>query len=152
MKHLTDLDPATLAAIAKLVEKAADVNRPNLLPGEYPVRSVVALELDCVVKVAEDQNGVSTPQKARPWNLVHVLLEEANRIAAAAGLAGIDLAKIVKMADAVNKDLADAACAAADAEMAALKEPTRQNRKGQVRVKGACGLPDAPEGDREAAE
>lgn len=152
MKHLTDLDPATLAAIAKLAEKAADTNRPNLLPGKYPVQSVIELQLDCVVSVSEDQTGVSTPQKARPWNLVHALIEEANRIATAAGLAGIDLAKVVKMADAVDKALADEAKKAADAEMAALKEPTRQDRKGQVRVKGACGLPEAPEGDSEAAE
>lgn len=152
MKHLTDLDPAVLAAIAKLTEKAAEANRSNLLPGEYPVQRVVELELDCVVKVAEDQTNVSTPQKARPWNIVHVLRMEANRIAAAAGLAGIDLAKVVKMADEVDKDLADEARKAADAEMAALKEPTRQDRKGQVRVKGACGLPATPEGESDAAE
>lgn len=152
MKHLTDLDPATLAAIAKLTEKAAEKTRPDLLPGKYPVQSVIELQLDCVVSVAEGQVGVSTPQKARPWKLVHALIEEANRIATAAGVAGIDLAKIVKMADVVDKGLADKAQKAADAEMAALKEPTRQDRKGQVRVKGACGLPETPEGDAEAAE
>jgi len=142
MKHITDLSPAALAALAKLTEKAAEANRSNLLPGVYGMRTVVEIELDCMVTVRENQTNVSTPQKARPWNLVHALIEEANRIATAAGMAGIDLAKVVKMADAVDEDLATAARKAADAEMAALKEPTRQDRLGRVEVKGACGVPD----------
>lgn len=133
-KNLTELDPAALAALAKATKQAADATRDALEPGKYEVDTIVTLVLGAEVKVFEDQEGVLTPQKAKPWGLVHVLLEEVNKLRSAAGMAGIDLSKVVEMAEKADKKLAEKAQKEADEATAALKEPTRQNRRGQVRV------------------
>lgn len=140
-KNLTDLDPATLAALAKTTAEAAKETRPALEPGEYLVDTILTLVLGAEVKVLADQEGVLTPQKAKPWGLVHVLLEEVNKMREAAGLAGIDMAKVVAMAEKADKDLVKKAKEEADSAMAELKEPTRSKRKGAVKVKGDAKLP-----------
>lgn len=140
-KNLTDLDPATLAALAKTAAKAAKAARDSLEPGEYEVDTIVTLVLDAKVKVSEDLTDVSTPQKAKPWEIVHYLTVELNKLRAAAGMTGMDLAKVVAMAEKVDKELADKAQKEADLAMQALKEPTRQNRRGAVNVKGDAKLP-----------
>lgn len=140
-KNLTDLDPATLAALAKTTADAAKETRPGLEPGEYLVDTVLTLVLGAEVKVLADQENVLTPQKAKPWGLVHVLLEEVNKMREAAGLAGIDMAKVVAMAEKADKDLVKKAQKEADKAMCALKEPTRSKRKGAVKVKGDAKLP-----------
>ena len=140
-KNLTDLDPATLAALAKTVEREAKKGRDALEPGEYVVDAIVTLVVGAEVKVLKDQEGVLTPQKAKPWGLIHVLLEEVNKLRVAAELAGLDLAKVVAMAEKVDKDIAKKAQDEADEAMAELKEPTRSNRKGGVSVKGSAKIP-----------
>lgn len=137
---LTEMDPATLAALAKMVADAAKVTRDALEVGSHKVDTTVTLSIGAEVKVLEDQEGVLTPQKAKPWNLVHVLLEEVNTMRAAAGLAGIDLAKVVEMAEAVDEKIVQKSQDLADAAMAKLKEPTRSSRKGAVKVKGTASL------------
>ena len=104
-KNLTDLNPATLAALAKTSADAAKATRSELEPGDYIVDTIVTLVLGAEVKVLEDQTGVSTPQKAKPWGIIHLLLTELNKLREAAGLAGIDLAKVVAMAEAVDAGL-----------------------------------------------
>jgi len=140
-KNLTDLNPATLAALAKTAADAAKATRSELAPGDYVVDTILTLVLGAEVKVLEDQEGVSTPQKAKPWGIIHLLLTELNKLREAAGLAGIDLAKVVAMAEAVNKDVATKAQKEADEAMQALKEPTKSDRKGAVKVKGDAKLP-----------
>jgi len=140
-KNLTDLDPATLAALAKTTTEAAKETRPALEPGEYLVDTILTLVLGAEVKVLADQEDVLTPQKAKPWGLVYVLLQEVNQMREAAGLAGIDLTKVVAMAEKADKDLVKKAKKEADEAMAAMKEPTRSKRKGAVKVKGDAKLP-----------
>lgn len=140
-RNLTDLDPATLAALAKTTADAAKATRDALPVGTHGVDTIITLVLGAQVKVLADQEGVLTPQKAKPWNLVHVLLEEVNKLREAAGLAGINLAKVVEMAESVDKDLVKKAEEEADAAMAALKEPTRSSRKGAVKVTGEAKIP-----------
>ena len=140
MDDLTTLNPATLAAAAKLLERAAAANRDNLLPGRYAVMSRLVLDVSGTVSVSEDEKGVSTPQKAKPWRVVHALLTEANRILSAANLAGIKLADVLALADKVDDTLADKARDEANEQMKALKEPTRQDRRGGVRVRGTCAV------------
>jgi len=140
-KNLTDLNPATLAALAKTAADAAKATRSDLEPGDYIVDTILTLVLGAEVKVLEDQEGVSTPQKAKPWGIIHLLLTELNKLREAAGLAGIDLTKVVAMAEAVDKKVAAKAQKEADAAMKALKEPTKSDRKGAVKVKGEATLP-----------
>jgi hypothetical protein len=140
-KNLTDLNPATLAALAKTTADAAKATREELPVGVHSVDTILTLVLGAEVKVLADQEGVLTPQKAKPWGLVLVLLEEVNKMREAAGLAGIDLAKVVAMAEKADKDLVKKAQKDADAAMAELKEPTRSSRKGAVKVKGEAKVP-----------
>jgi hypothetical protein len=140
-KNLTDLTPATLAALAKTAADAAKATRDDLEEGVHVVDTVLTLVLGAEVKVLADQEGVLTPQKAKPWGLVHVLLEEVNKLREAAGMAGINLAKVVEMAEKADKDLVKKAQKEADEAMAALKEPTRSNRRGAVKVKGEAKVP-----------
>jgi phage anti-repressor protein len=140
-RNLTDLDPATLAALAKTAADAAKATREELPVGVHTVDTILTLVLGAEVKVLEDQEGVLTPQKAKPWGLVHVLLEEVNKMRNAAGLAGIDIAKVVAMAEKADKSLVKKAQEDADKAMAELKEPTRSSRKGAVKVKGDAKLP-----------
>lgn len=140
-KNLTDLNPATLAALAKTSADAAKATRDSLEPGEYSVDAILTLVLGAEVKVLADQSNVLTPQKAKPWGLVHVLLEELNTMREAAGMAGIDIAKVVEMAEKADKELVKKAQEAADEAMAAMKEPTRSARKGAVKIKGDAKVP-----------
>jgi hypothetical protein len=140
---LAALPAATLAALAKLSGDAAKANRDKLETGLHSVEAVLTLAIEAEVKVLEDQEGVSTPQKARPWAIIHVLLELVNKYKAAAGEAGLNLKALVEMAEKVNDKIAKEAEKKANAEMAALKEPTRQNRKGAVRVAGLATLTKA---------
>ncbi len=139
-RNLTDLAPATLAALAKTSADAAKESRDDLEPGEHVVSTIITLVLDAEVKVAVDHEAI-TPQKAKPWSLVHYLTVELNKVREAAGLAGVDLAKIVAMAEKVDKKLADKAQKEADEAMKALKAPTKSPRKGGVKVKGNAKLP-----------
>lgn len=140
-KNLTELSPPVLAALAKTAAEAAKTTRENLEPGEYSVDTILTLVLGAEVKVSEDLDSVLTPQKAKPWGLVHVLLSEVNTMREAAGLVGIDMEKVVAMAEAADKDLVKKAQKEADKAMSALKEPTRSSRKGAVRVTGEALLP-----------
>jgi len=140
--NLNSLPPATLAALAKLAADAAKGNRENLEVGVHEVEAVLTLAIEAEVKVLEDQKDVSTPQKARPWAIIHVLMTLVNTYRDAAGEAGLDLKALVEMAEKVDDKLAKKAQKKADAEMAALKEPTRQDRKGAVKIAGTIGMPD----------
>lgn len=140
---LTELNPAHLAALAKLASKGATKTRPELAPGKYDVDTLVTLHLKATVKVSEDELGVVTPQKAKPWALVHLLLEELNKMAEATESMGLNLKTLVEKAEQLDPDLAKDAQKRADAEMAELKEGTRSDRKGKVNVKGSAGVPVA---------
>ena len=79
-----------------------------------------------------------------------MLLEQVNTLLAAAGQAGLNLTQLVKMAEKVDEKLAKKAQKAAEKETQALKEPTRQDRKGKVTVKGEVALPDPTKGSEAA--
>jgi hypothetical protein len=139
-KNLTDLDPATLVALAKKAAEAAKETRESLAPGVHAVDRILTLVLDAEVKVSEDHEAV-TPQKAKPWHIIAVLLQELETARKAAKMGGIDLAKVIENAEKVDKEIADKAMAEANEQVAALKAPTVSTRKGAVRVKGAAKIP-----------
>lgn len=59
-RKITDLNPATLAAIAKLAGDAARLTRNDLAPGTHEVDSVVTLVLDGSISVAADTEKAPT--------------------------------------------------------------------------------------------
>jgi hypothetical protein len=137
---LTALSPATLAALAKVAEQAAKATRATLEPGAYKVSEKIAIDLSGTVNVGEDYEQ-KIVGKAKPWNLVAALLEEANRQLTAAGLMGIDLARVVQAAEQIDPEIVNQAQAAAEKEVAAIKAPTVTECKGKVTIKAHGALP-----------
>lgn len=137
--NLNELAPATLAALGKAVSDAAKANRANLAAGEHGVCETVTVSIAGTVKVAEDY-GSHIVAKAKPWNLLAAALEVANQQLAAAGVAGIDMAKVVEAAELVDPAAVKAAKGAAEAEVSERKAPTWTECKGAVRVKAKAEL------------
>lgn len=137
MSSLTNINAPTITLLAKALAAAAKTVRGNLEPGEYAVDEQVLLSVNGTVKVGEDyeQRFVN---KAKPWNIISVLLTELNTERSAAGKAGIDMAAIVKMAEAVDPKLAKQAQKDAETQASNLKAPTMKTAKGKVTTKGGA--------------
>lgn len=130
---LNTIDAATLALLGKLVADAAKQNRGNLAVGTHAVNETVTIEADGCVTVGEDYEQ-RIVAKAKPWDLLTAALELANEQLVAAGLAGIDMEKVVDAAQAIDAKAVKAAKAQADAEVAGRKAPTLTQCKGKVTI------------------
>lgn len=128
------VEAAITTALSKGLADKAKALRADLPAGTYEVDETVTLRVKGTVKVGEDYESI-VAQKAKPWNLFAVLLEETNKQRAAAGMAGVDLARLVEMAEALDKDAAKDAEKAAHAEVAKIKAETRKTCKGRVTTK-----------------
>ena len=142
MKNLSNLSAPTLHLLKKLVTDECKVRREDLgqTKGEFEVDETVVLHTKGVVKVSKSTPDAIIAQKAKPWALFTALLEEANSKLEAAGKVGIDLAKVVEMAEKIDPDLAKKAKAAADAEVSKIKEEVRDFKWGSVRPAGEAAL------------
>lgn len=115
----------TKAVVGKIVKTA----RNGLNPGVHTVDFDAHISGTITVGKDYEQRQVN---KAKPWNLVYVLLEEVNKLRGATGQAGIDINKLVAMAEAVDPDLVKAAKKQAETEAAAIKAATLAPCKGKV--------------------
>ena len=127
MSAFSDIEllPITKAVKGKVVKTARD----GLEPGEYQVE--FDARISGVVRVGQDYEA-RVPNKAKPWNIIATLLEENAKLAAAAGEVGIDLDKLVKMAETVDPEMAEKAKKQAEEKAAALKQATVSLCKGKV--------------------
>jgi hypothetical protein len=124
------MDPALVLALTKAVSaKITKTARGELTPGKHTVSGDVHIEGTLTVGEDYEQRVVN---KAKPWNLVYVLLEQYNKLAAATDQAGIDISKLVQMAEAVDPSLVKAAKQQAETEAAAIKAATLTPCKGKV--------------------
>lgn len=137
-KTLKALNIATLKMIAKLATDAVAKRREELglIEGVFAVDETVVFHAQGTVKVLKSNPTKSTPQAAVPWDIITALLGELNKERNAAGKAGIDMAKIIELAEAVDPDLVKKSKKEADARVAAIKEPTRRFAWGGVSPKG----------------
>ena len=142
MQNLNDLPAPVLKTIEKLAQNAMKGRREELgqAKGEFTVDQTVVLHAKGTVKVSKSTPDAICAQSAKPWSLVATLLEELNKEREAAGKAGIDMAKVVELAEAVDPDLAKQAQEAADQRIAEIKEPTRKFKWGGVRVAGEMAV------------
>jgi len=131
--ELNNLPAPTLAILGKLVADAAKANRENLAVGTHAVNETVSIDIDGALTVGEDYEQ-KIVAKAKPWNLFTAALELANEQLIAAGLAGIDMAKVVDAAQAIDAKAVKAAKAQADTEVAGRKAPTLTQCKGKVTI------------------
>jgi hypothetical protein len=134
-----NLSAATVRALADLFKAAAGKRREELglTAGSFAIDDVVTVRAHGVLTVAKSNPTALVPQSAKPWNIVHLLLSELNKERSALGKAGIDIDKVVELAEAVDPELAKKAKKAADDKVAAIKEPTRKHKWGGVSAKGA---------------
>ena len=134
---LTNANPATLAILGKMVAAAAKATRDDLTVGPHKVAEEITLDIQGTLNVGEgyEQNIVA---KAKPWDLLTAAIELANKQLAAAGVAGIDMNKVVAAAELIDPKAVKTAKKEADAEVARQKAPTLTQCKGKVTVaKGA---------------
>jgi len=130
---LNTLDAATLALLGKMVADAAKANRENLAAGTHDVSEMLILDATGTVTVGEDYEQ-RIVGKAKPWNLFTAALELANEQLISAGLAGIDMVKVVDAAQTIDAKAVKAAKTQADAEVAGRKAPTLTACKGKVTI------------------
>ena len=137
MSNLTDLNAATVTLLAKALAAAAKTARGSLEPGEFTVDEQVLLQVSGSIKVGEDYDQRFV-NKAKPWNIISVLLTELNTERSAAGKAGIDMSAVIAMAEAVDPKLAKQAQKDAETQAAGFKAPTMKTAKGKVTTKGGA--------------
>lgn len=129
------MQPQTAVAIAKLIKDQAEQARESLAPGLYTVDETVTLKLDGSVNVGADYEQ-RIVNKARPWALLHVALTELNTLCAATGRVGIDMAALVRAAEALDPKIEKQAQAEAEKFAAELKEATISTCSGKTTIKG----------------
>ena len=118
-----------LAITKALTTKIASAARDGLAPGVHTVSFDAHIEGTITIGEDYEQRQVN---KAKPWNLIYVLLQENNKLLAASGQAGIDMAKLMAMAEAIDPNLVKAAQKQAETEAAAIKAATLTSCKGKV--------------------
>jgi hypothetical protein len=124
------LSAVELLAVTKAVTtKLASEAREGVTPGEYNLSFDAHIE--GVIRVGEDYEQRQV-NKAKPWSLVYVLLQEVNTLRSAAGQAGLDLNKLVTMAEAVDETLVKQAQKDAESQAATIKAATVTTCKGKV--------------------
>lgn len=124
------MNDVEILAITKAIEtRLAKTAREAVEPGEYHLSFDAHIE--GVLRVGADYEQ-RIPNKAKPWHLVSVLLLEMAVLRAAAGVAGIDLARLIDLAEKIDDNLAEDTRRKAEAEAAKIKSETVTPCKGKV--------------------
>jgi hypothetical protein len=143
----------TLRILKSIVEDACEVEgrREELgqSKAEFSVKETVTLAVEGTVKVSSSQVDAICAQKAEPWKLLTMALNEGNKQLKAAGVAGIDLKRIVELAENADPELVKKAQAETKAALKEIKDEVRGFRWGRVSVKGSVTkvTEDAPEAE-----
>lgn len=143
-RDITDLTPATLAALAKLTTNAAKATRDDLEPGTYELDTVVTIALDGTVKVSADTDKVPTcsipllPALALMVKRMGIQREKALTVLREVMVEALEMSK-----DAREELLKQTGAAEAEKQLKeqVLAKLPRQPVKGTVRVKGNVGIP-----------
>lgn len=138
MKNLDTLSAPVLKTVAKMAADALKGRREELgqVKAEFAVDQTVVFHLKGTVKVSKSSSDAIVAQSAKPWGIIHTLLAELNKEREAAGKVGIDIGKVVEMAEMADPDLAKTAQKAADAHVREIKEEVRQFKWGATTVAG----------------
>lgn len=154
-KPLANLSMPTLRILKKVVEDACDAEGRREELGqnkaEFGVKETITLVVDGSVKVSKSQSDAICAQKAEPWKLLTMALNEGNKQLKAAGVAGIDLKRIVELAEGADPELVKKAKDETKAALKEIKDEVRGFRWGQVRVSGTVTKEEAAAGEEGAA-
>lgn len=135
---LSSLPVSTLKVLAKMADDAVACRREEFgqVKAEFEVDQTVVIRATGTVKVSKSSPEAIIAQKAKPWAILAATLEEANRRLEAAGAAGINLEKVVELAESANPELAKKAEKKAKAHLKSIKEEVRGFKWGSVSVAG----------------
>jgi hypothetical protein len=124
------MDPVITLALTKAIEgKIAKAARDNVAPGRYDLSFDAHITGTLTVGADYEQR---LPNKAKPWHLVVALMQELNAQRAAAGQMGVDMARLVAMAETIDENLVKEAQFQAEVEAAKIKAGTLTPCKGKV--------------------
>jgi len=127
---------AKLMILKKQIEAEIKRRRDELEPGTYEFNGEsTRFFLEGKLTVGEDYQQ-RIVNKAKPWAITHVLMQEINVMRAAAGMTGIDMDSVVRVADTLDKDVWTNAKEQAEATAAAIKDTTWTTCKGKTTFKG----------------
>ena len=132
---IPNLSPEAALLLSKLLEPVAKLARNAISVGEKPVAGRFTLQVNGKIKIGEDYQQ-RIVQKANPWGLVHVLLEELQELTIAATGGGVDLDVLVRRALVCDENLQAQAEERANKIAASLKEETRQTCRGKTSATG----------------
>jgi len=128
-----NLTAGAVVAVGKAVKDAALKSAASeMKAGTYNVDVTVHVTGEYTVGEAYEQRVVA---KAKPWTLLAVALNELNKNLSAAGEAGLDMEKLITMAEKVDPSLADKAEADAAEAIQKVKAPTVQTCNGKITTK-----------------
>lgn len=136
---LDNVNTATLHLLKKVIADACTDDRREQLgqtAGKFSVEETITLHVKGEVKVDGSCADAIIAQKAKPWDLFAIALNEANKQLAAAGVAGIDLDRIVELAENADPKLIKKAKADTKVAIAKIKNEVRGFRWGRVNVSG----------------
>lgn len=139
---LSSLPTPTLKVLAKLTGDAMKERRADLgqHKAEFAVDQTVVLRATGTVKVSRSTPDAIIAQRAEPWKLLAVALEQANRQLEAAGHMGIDLKRVVEAAEQADPELVKEAKKAATEHLKEIKEEVRGFRWGATSVDGKVSV------------
>ena len=130
---MKELSAAARLSVAKVIKEASmKAAAADMAVGSYDVDVTVNIKGEITVGAPYKSQIV---QKAKPWNLVAVALSELNKNLEAAGLAGINMEKLVDMAEKVDPAIVDKAEEEAAAAIAKTKAKTETTCNGKVTTK-----------------
>lgn len=132
---IPNLLPEEALLLSKLLEPVAKLAREAVSVSRHPLQREITLRINGELKVGEDYQQ-RIVQKASPWGLVHVLLEELRQLSLAAPGGGVNLDALVRRAMVCDEHLEKAAQERANKIAAALKEETLQPCRGKTTASG----------------
>ena len=131
-----NLSPAVTVGLDKALAGLVKVAREELPRGTHEIDEVVTLRVLGTLKYGDDYQQKAV-NKASPWGIVAVLLEELREKAIAAGESGIDLDKLVARSMELDPKIEKKAKEDADRIVKSLKADTWQTFDGKVTFSGS---------------
>jgi hypothetical protein len=128
-----NLTASETVVVGKAIKEAALKSAASeMAAGTYAVDMTVHISGSYTVGEKYEQKFVA---KAKPWNLLVVALNELNKTLAAAGEAGIEMDKLIAMAEKVDETLVEKAEADAAEAIQKVKAPTVSMANGKITTK-----------------
>lgn len=127
------MNKIALLALADTLKALRPDYRAEAAPGKYVVDETLTVRIRAKVSVGEDHES-TLAQKANPWGIVAVLLQQLEEARLAAHGEGVDLEALIAASLSVSPEIEEKAQERANEIVAALKGGTKKMVAGVVRL------------------